>query len=115
MLHYPHCEKVIYSIGVIKSFEDDNYNFNHSCLSESSSSGGPLLNFSNYKVIGINKGGKKTENMNVGTLIKAQIDEFNKKEKNTGDDYKEKKEINNLTKEKDDTIGDMTIIYQNKK
>ena len=55
LLYYPNCEKVAYSIGVIKCIEDDNYKFNHLCHSEGSSSGGPLLNLSNFKVIGINK------------------------------------------------------------
>jgi V8-like Glu-specific endopeptidase len=90
LLHYPHSEKVIYSIGVIKFIEDDNYTIRHFCYSEGGSSGGPLLNLSNFKVIGMHKGSKETINMNVGTLIKAPIDEFNKKGINKGDIYKKK-------------------------
>ena len=52
--------------------------------------------------------------MNVRTFIKAQIDEFNTKEKKIGNDHKEK-EKKNIMKEKDDNLGEMTIIYQNRK
>ena len=96
LLHYAHSQNVIYSIGVIKYIEDDNYNINHLFYNQSGSSGGPLLNLSNYKVIGIHKRSKE-KNMNVGTFIKAPIDDFNKKEK---------KEIKNLIIEKVESLGD---------
>lgn len=85
-LDYPNSDEAIFSVGVIKCVEDDNYTLNHLCCSELGSSGGPLLNLSNFKVIGIHKGEKKTENMNIGTLIKAPIDEFNKRDKKQGED-----------------------------
>jgi hypothetical protein len=111
LLHYPNSEKVKYSIGMINYIEEDNINY--LCYSQDGSSGGPLLNLSNYKVIGIHKRGKENKNMNVGTFLKAPIDEFNKKEKKIGNDQEENK--NNIFEDKDYNLGEMTIIYQNRK
>ena len=102
LLHYPN-ETVIYSIGVIK-YIDEKYNINHLCYSEDGSSGGPILNLLNFKVIGIHKGGKIGKEMNVGTLIKAPLDEFNNKRKEKENDSKEKKEINDSLMVKDNNI-----------
>ena len=103
-----HCsnEVVIYSIGVIK-YIDEKYNINHICNSEEGSSGGPILNLINYKVIGIHKGGKEGKNINVGALIKLPIDEFNEKNKET--------EIKDNLIVKDDDTDEITIVYQNRK
>ena len=71
-----------YSSGVIKNISLDNYNIQHYCPSEKGSSGSPIINLTNYKVIGIHKGAKEDKNWNLGTLIKGPIDEFNKMFKN---------------------------------
>ena len=67
------------------------------------SSGGPLFNCINHKIIGIHKGCKKDKEYNFGTLIKTPINEFNKKFKKTTD-IKEQKEqifINNSSPQKE--------------
>ena len=86
LLHYPsHFEedKVAVSYGILKGrFEDKTYNFMHYCSTEYGSSGSPILNISNNKVIGIHKQ-KGTNNYNVGAFlydaIKNLIMKFNNK------------------------------------
>ena len=80
LLHYPdNSPKVMYSIGLIKNIYTNKYDLRHSCQSKEGSSGGPILKLINFKIIGIHKGASKTDNSNLGTFIKAPIDEFNKK------------------------------------
>jgi hypothetical protein len=59
ILHYPsHFEenKASVSYGILKSrCEDKTYNFRHLCLTEKGSSGSPILNLLNNKVIGVHK------------------------------------------------------------
>ena len=82
LLHYPKGGKVEYSVGTIKKI--NNNNIEHLCASDEGSSGGPLMNLSNYKVIGIHKGGQKVKNWNLGSPIATSIHQFIKlKEANT--------------------------------
>ena len=59
-----------YSPGVIKVIYLDNYNIQHLCPIELGSSGSPIKNLLNYKVIGVHKGSEVLSNWNLGTLIK---------------------------------------------
>ena len=47
---------VDYSNGVIKNIGEDNYSIEHLCSTVQGSSGSPILNLLNFKVIGIHKG-----------------------------------------------------------
>jgi hypothetical protein len=77
LLHYPHGNDVELSIGVIKSISKYNSNdFFHLCQTQKGSSGCPIINLINFKVIGIHKGTIKEEESNLGTLIKGPIKEF---------------------------------------
>ena len=78
LIHYPNGKKMEYSPGAIKNISLDNYIIQHLCSSEIGSSGSPIINLENYKVIGVHKGSKGTFNWNLGTLIKGPIGEFNK-------------------------------------
>ena len=62
LLHYPKGNKVEYSPGKIKNIAIDNYNIEHYCSSEEGSSGGPLINLANFKVIGVHKGAQIEKN-----------------------------------------------------
>ena len=103
LLHYP-SDNIEYSIGVIKSITlDESNNIQHLCNTEKGSSGSPIMNLNNYKVIGIHKGSKQgQQNWNLGTFIKKPIDEFNNIFKpdiilngnKIGDELKEHKESN---------------------
>jgi V8-like Glu-specific endopeptidase len=62
-----------YSIGIIKSI-NDNYIIRHSCSTVSGSSGSPIINRDNYKVIGVHKGeALNKNNWNLGTIIKPKM------------------------------------------
>ena len=74
LLHYPKGIEVMKAGGTIGNISEDNYNIQHFCDSSSGSSGGPLLNLQNFKVIGIHKGsGIKGKNWNLGTLLTEPI------------------------------------------
>ena len=51
----------------------------HKCNTDSSSSGGPIMNALNNKVIGIHRGYFKKYNYNYGTLLKYPLIELSKK------------------------------------
>ena len=78
LLHYPNGQKIEYSGGVIKNISIDNCDIQHFCSTKEGSSGSPIINLLNYKVIGIHKGTMEKRNWNLGSLIKRPIEEFNK-------------------------------------
>ena len=49
----------------------------HNCSIDHGSSGSPIFNKSNFKIIGVHKGHNK--NYNIGSLIRKPIEEFIKK------------------------------------
>ena len=106
LLHYPKGEKMKFSKGQIQSVNEDNYTIRHLCDSSEGSSGGPIINANDFKVIGIHKGGSKGKNYNLGTLLKEPIEKFfekiKKREKlKNKNNKKSKKE---QTKEKNENI-----------
>ena len=78
LIHYPNGQKVEFSSGVIKNIFMDNYTISHFCTTKTGSSGGPLINILNHKVIGLHKGSIKEKNFNLGTLLKIPIQELTK-------------------------------------
>ena len=102
------------------------YDFKHSCSTRLGSSGSPILNINNNKIIGIHK--KGAAKFNKGTFISEPIKEFIKKyEKKNNDDYNKiinniKNNIINMDKVNDNVennknycINDIIIKYVNKK
>ncbi len=70
LLHYPQSEEIFVSYGIIKNVEKKIiYNFNHLCSTDRGSSGGPILNLSNNKIIGIHKATVKNDNYNIGLFL----------------------------------------------
>ena len=120
ILHYPKSGEIQISNGVIKYINETNFEIGYLCVTFGGCSGGLLINSNNYKVIGLHKGGLAKEKINVGTFIKAPIEEFY----NTVNNIKEKKDIkeekienekfNKPVKIKDE-IDEITIIYTNNK
>ena len=90
LLHYPKGEDMNYSLGIIKIIAEDNFNILHTCSTDPGSSGGPIFNKKNFKVIGIHKGANQKININYGTLLKEPIEEYKK--------FFNKKDIENLDK-----------------
>lgn len=76
ILHYEDGKNMKYSIGNIKSIAKDSFNIRHLCTTNVGSSGGPIINLFNYKVMGIHKGYKNK--FNLGTHLGIVIKEFNK-------------------------------------
>ena len=92
LIHYPHGNLEV-SIGVIKNIAEDTYDLYHLCATETGSSGGPLINLKNFKVLGIHKSAPiiNNNNYNLGTFIKGPIKEFYSIQK-------EKREIKEIDK-----------------
>ena len=76
LLHYPGGKEVKYSIGIIKGISLDTYDINHDCETYEGSSGAPIINLNNHKIIGLHKGGGNNKKYNFGTFLKDPIKNF---------------------------------------
>jgi len=65
-------------MDVIKRIDISNSKIYHLCTTYEGSSGSPILNLQNYKVIGIHSGKHNKYELNIGTLIKGPLNEFKK-------------------------------------
>ena len=75
IIQYPE-GKLSVSYGVLENiYEDKKYNFIHKCNTKKGSSGSPILNLDNNKIIGIHKEALKIKN-NRGTFLNFPIKEF---------------------------------------
>ena len=72
--HYEKGDEAKYSIGKIINIDEEQINIEHDCSTQTGSSGSPIINLNNFKVIGVHKGFYK---LNFGTLLKMPIAEFN--------------------------------------
>ena len=78
VIQYPkigYYQEASVSYGILKDIQDD-YNIIHYCSTQHGSSGSPILNLENNKVIGIHKESSVKFNFNKGTLINFPIKEF---------------------------------------
>ena len=73
-IQYPHGKDVVVSYGLLNGI--DNYNIKHTCSTTDGSSGSPLINLLNNKVIGIHKEGSINFNFNKGTFLKFPLNDF---------------------------------------
>ena len=95
LLHYPQGNEENISYGSIKNIGKNGYEIEHLCSSDYGSSGGPLINATDFKVIAIHKGASINHNYNYGTLLKDPIIEFKKifdNKENKKDNKNEKNE-----------------------
>lgn len=73
-ISYQNGEKVCVSYGITKSFKvDEDFIIQHFCITESGSSGSPILNLSNHKVIGLHKAGAINSSYNLAIILKFPI------------------------------------------
>lgn len=73
--HYENGNVAKYSLGKILNIGEDKYTIKHNCTTQPGSSGSPIINLNNFKIIGVHKGFNK---LNLGTLLKIPIVEFNR-------------------------------------
>ena len=78
ILHFPKGGEahISYGCGIEKINE---YEIMHKCNTDSGSSGGPILNKLNNKIIGIHRGYYTRKNYNYGTLLKYPLNELSRK------------------------------------
>ena len=80
VLHYPNGGYFSCSKGIIESLKEykDDQTIYHTCNTEHGSSGAPLINKKNLKIIGIHNGTSKEkgQNINIGILLKEPIEKF---------------------------------------
>ena len=87
-------QQLAVSYGIIKNrfLGKEEYDFIHYCCTEKGSSGSPILNINNNKLIGIHKQTDENKNYNIGSFLYYSIKEFIDKYKEIKNN--EKKEIN---------------------
>ena len=104
---YQENQQLSVSYGIIKNRFDDEeeYNFRHYCSTEYGSSGSPILNIYNNKIIGIHKQRHEKKNYNIGSFLYYSIKEYINK-------YKEI--INNKKKENDNKYDNECLKEFNK-
>ena len=83
VLQYPLGNNAAVSYGLSNGI--NNCEIIHTCSTEHGSSGSPILNLSNNKVIGIHKQGSKNFNYNIGTCLQFPLNDFFEKIKNEND------------------------------
>ena len=82
VLHFPQMKGATISSSEFGIEKKDEYTIMHKCNTEEGSSGGPIINAMNNKVLGIHKGGIKSINgnqINIGTLLKYPLNKLNDK------------------------------------
>jgi len=111
LLHYPKGIEMEISNGVIKRISKDSQKIEHLCDTIGGSSGSPIINKDNFKVIGIHKGGAEgAKNYNLGTLLKGPIEQFKQEI-----EKKEKKIDNNNTNLKGPIEQNKQVIEKKEK
>jgi len=77
ILGYPFCDKSSVSYGIINTLQ--NSNIAHLCSTEKGSSGSPILNLTNNKVIGIHQGSFESHDLNKGSILNNSIKLYQEK------------------------------------
>ena len=77
IIQYPEGLKNKLTSGTIQNIDANNYGMQHLCLTEKDSSGCPIFNLNNFKVIGIHKGDHKKNEFKDGVVLRGAIDLFN--------------------------------------
>ena len=76
LIHYPLGFKCKISFGTIKNINLENFELQHINATSKGSSGCPIFNIVNYKIMGIHKGDHKRFEWKLGTVLKGAIDDF---------------------------------------
>ena len=76
IIHYPLGQDAKCSLGTVKCISVNKLTIEHYCATDNGSSGSPLINLFNYKVIGVYKGSPDKKKYNIGTILTKPIQEF---------------------------------------
>ena len=76
IIHFPFGKESSLSIGIIEKIKDDI--IKHKCATEKGSSGSPIINLNNFKIIGIHQGTDEVLFLNEGMFLTNAINDFNK-------------------------------------
>ena len=98
LIGFPKGGKSKFSNGKIINILEDNFTIIHKCSTEPGSSGCPIINLENNKVIGIHKGAYSKGDFNLGTVLKEPLEKFI--EKNLKHKIKNNKKEFNSNEEK---------------
>ena len=123
LLHYPEGIEVMKASGIIQNISENNYNMRHLCDSDFGSSGVPLINLKNFKVLGIHKGAPNNErrNWNLGTLLNEPIKKLKEEIEiinNQNNDIRNNDELNDNNKIRNNILyynennNDLKNIYE---
>ena len=77
LIHFPFGKESSLSIGTIEKIEDEL--INHKCATEFGSSGAPIINLNNFRIIGIHQGTDGILSVNTGILLTKAIKNLNQK------------------------------------
>jgi len=89
-IHFPQGNEASFNVGKIQLItEYPECLIYHQCNTDKGSSGGPILSYETFKVIGIHKGADKLNNANCGIFIKYPIKKFYEEMKRRGENYYE--------------------------
>ena len=82
IFHYNENKNISVSYSILKNLNDDNnnINFKYLCSMDLNNSIAPILNLSNYKIIGIHRNSEKEKNYNLGLILNKVLKEFMIKE-----------------------------------
>ena len=120
-MHYPSSireDQPAVSYGILKTIlEDEKHNFKHYCCTKYGSSGSPVLNLSNNKIIGIHKKTIVDKQFNIGVFLSNPINEFKNKYKQQKELYEYEKinKINKIHKINNININNLKEIPRQKK
>jgi ubiquitin-conjugating enzyme E2 D/E len=80
ILHYNENKKISVSYSILKNLNENNNNnnnnFKYLCSMDIENSIAPILNLSNYKIIGIHHNSEKEKNYNFGLFLNKALKEF---------------------------------------
>ena len=109
ILNYLLGKNICVSYGILNKI--NKYDIIHICSTDNGSSGSPILNLENNKVIGIHKQGSNNFNYNKGTLLKFPLNDIIKKyNKNNKNENKNNVIIGEININKNDINKDIQII-----
>ena len=87
IIHFPFIKEPKLSIGSIENIIDEV--IEHKCSTDNGSSGAPIINLKNNKVIGVHRGTEENMSLNIGILLTSVINDLNKiKNKNQNEENK---------------------------